>query len=120
MNEPLSSDTGKLSSTPETKEEEEKRLAYERNKDFDYKTLLLVKQLLAVGLTFGALVLCFIYCKLCLLGVVVGSACLCPYMPALNLPLWTALLMLIVFGWHATNGVFSMGWSGLGLPGISM
>ena len=58
----------------------------------------------------GACVACFFYCLPCLFGVVVLSACLCPWMPLFNLPLWLSILLLVVGGWSFTTGHFSVVW----------
>ncbi len=47
----------------------------------------------------GGCVVSFLYCKPCLLGIVGLSFCLCPWVPYLNIPLWTAIAMLIHWGY---------------------
>ena len=42
----------------------------------------------------GGCVVSFLYCKPCLLGIIALSFCLCPWVPYLNIPLWTAIIML--------------------------
>lgn len=48
--------------------------------------------------TLGGTVLSFFYCKQCLMGILCVSACLCPWIPYFNIPLWTAIIMLIYLG----------------------
>jgi hypothetical protein len=47
----------------------------------------------------GGCVVSFFFCKPCLLGIVALSFCLCPWVPYLNIPLWTAVIMLLHWGY---------------------
>jgi hypothetical protein len=58
----------------------------------------------------GLCVLSFFYCRECLLGILVLSACLCPWIPYFNIPLWVSIGMLVVLGFHFTNKVFTFMW----------
>lgn len=53
----------------------------------------------------------YFFCIPCLLGVVVVSMCLCPFIPYFNIPLWISLFILVVSGWNFTRGHFSIVWS---------
>lgn len=61
-----------------------------------YDCMLAILVLLVVT---GGCVISFVYCKPCLLGVIVLSFCLCPFVPYLNIPLWIAILMLVHWGY---------------------
>lgn len=54
--------------------------------------------------------LCYYYCISCLLGIVLVSLCLCPFLPYFNVPLWIALVILVVSGYRITNGHLSLVW----------
>jgi hypothetical protein len=58
----------------------------------------------------GGCVLSFFFCRECLLGILVLSACLCPWIPYFNIPLWVSIGMLVVLGFHFTNKVFTFMW----------
>ena len=71
----------------------------------------------AMVMTITALVLCvyfFFACPKCLFGVLLASACMCPWFNTMNAPLWLAIILLIVSGWTFTFGNLSVTWdSGL-------
>lgn len=69
-----------------------------------------MKPLIYMCITFGLLVVCAFFCIPCLLGIFVFSACTCPYIPAMNLPLWSAMIILIYHGWALTTGKLSLTW----------
>ena len=54
--------------------------------------------------------LSYMYCRECLLGILILSACLCPWIPYFNIPLWVSIGMLLVLGFHFTNKVFTLMW----------
>lgn len=59
------------------------------------------------------LILClvsFIFCQSCLFAILVICACLCPFYPVLNGPLWLAIILLTVGGWSFTTGALSITW----------
>jgi hypothetical protein len=61
-----------------------------------------------------SLVTCFVFymtCQPCLFGVLVISACLCPWFNAMNAPLWLSIILLVVGGWTFTTGYFSLTWN---------
>lgn len=63
-----------------------------------------------VVLTLAGLVVCAILCVPCLMGILVFSALTCPCIPVMNLPLWTAIFILIFQGWRLTSGHMSLIW----------
>ena len=65
-------------------------------------------------LTLGSLMLCILFyftCPKCLFGVLLFSACLCPWCNTMNAPLWLAIFLLILSGWTFTAGYFSVTWN---------
>ena len=61
-----------------------------------------------------SLVLCLIFyvtCPKCLFGVLLVSACMCPWANSMNAPLWLAIVLLIVSGWTFTAGYLSVTWN---------
>lgn len=63
-----------------------------------------------VILTLAGLAVCAVLCVPCLMGILVFSALTCPCVPVMNLPLWSAILILIFQGWRLTNGHLSLIW----------
>jgi hypothetical protein len=55
-------------------------------------------------------VLAYMFCQPCLLGILVFSACLCPWIPYMNVPLWVSIIMLVSLGWHFTAGRMTLTW----------
>ena len=61
-----------------------------------------------------SLMMCIVFymtCQQCLLGVLVISACLCPWYNVMNAPLWLSIILLVVGGWTFTTGYFSLTWN---------
>ena len=58
----------------------------------------------------GGCVLSYLFCQPCLLGILVFSACMCPWIPYFNVPLWVSIIMLISLGWHFTVGRLTLSW----------
>lgn len=59
------------------------------------------------------LVMCLVFymiCPQCLFGVLIFSACLCPFFHPMNAPLWLAIVLLTVSGWSLTTGALSITW----------
>ena len=68
----------------------------------------------AILMTAVSLVLCIVFymtCPKCLFGVLVVSACMCPWFHSMNAPLWLALLLLAASGWTFTYGYLSVTWN---------
>lgn len=67
--------------------------------------------------TIVALVLCLVFymlCPRCLFGILLLSACLCPFFNSMNGPLWLAIVLLTMSGWSFTGGSFSVAWNAHG------
>jgi hypothetical protein len=58
----------------------------------------------------GGCILSYLYCQQCLLGILVFSACMCPWIPYFNVPLWVSIIMLVSLGWHFTVGRLTLTW----------
>jgi len=94
-------------------ETEEKQKAITLNKKHEeWFWDKVLKPLIIVVVTLAGLVVCAIFCVPCLMGIFVFSACTCPYIPAMNLPLWGTILILLIEGWSLTTGKLSLVWSG--------
>jgi hypothetical protein len=68
----------------------------------------------AILMTAVSIVLCLVFymtCPKCLFGVLLVSACMCPWFNSMNAPLWLAILLLIVSGWTFTTGYLSVTWN---------
>jgi hypothetical protein len=70
-----------------------------------------VLPLLLITATLIALVVCAILCVPCLMGILVFSACTCSFVPIMNVPLWGAIVLLIIEGWSLTNGHLTLMWN---------
>jgi hypothetical protein len=60
------------------------------------------------------LILCLVFymiCPRCLFGVLIFSACLCPFFHPMNAPLWLAIVLLTVSGWSFSTGALSVTWN---------
>lgn len=60
------------------------------------------------------IVMCLVFymiCPRCLFGILIFSACLCPFFHPMNAPLWLAIVLLIVSGWSFTTGALSITWN---------
>ena len=60
------------------------------------------------------LVLCLVFymiCPRCLFGILILSACLCPFFHPMNAPLWLAIVLLTVSGWSFTTGSLAVTWN---------
>jgi len=67
----------------------------------------------AAGVIFficGGCILSYMYCQQCLLGILIFSACMCPWIPYFNVPLWVSIIMLVSLGWHFTVGRLTLTW----------
>jgi uncharacterized membrane protein AbrB (regulator of aidB expression) len=73
------------------------------------------RRMVVTLVTTVSIVLCILFyfiCPRCLFGVLLFSACLCPFFNTMNLPLWLAIVLLIVSGWTFTSGLLSVSWHG--------
>lgn len=74
------------------------------------ETCQCITAIVLLTLVMGGCVVSFLYCKVCLVGIIVVSACMCPWIPYFNIPLWISILMLVLVGWKFTNGKFHFIW----------
>lgn len=56
------------------------------------------------------IVLSFFYCQQCLFGIMILSACLCPFMSFWNIPLWTSILLVTILGINFVHKDFTFIW----------
>lgn len=117
MHQNLENSPGELDKTIYVTDDEEsarkKIIDDARKKDESYEAYCwhrAVKPLIYMCVVFGLLVLCAFFCIPCLFGIFIFSACTCPYVPVMNLPLWSAMIILIYHGWALTTGKLSLTW----------
>ena len=82
----------------EAGESQQRTVVYRVKKRLYAETYDCVVASIILMFTLGGTVLSFFYCKQCLMGILCVSACLCPWIPYFNIPLWTAIIMLIYLG----------------------
>ena len=58
----------------------------------------------------GMIVLSFMFCKECLFGIMIISACMCPFLPYYNIPLWISILLITVLGINYVHKDFTFIW----------
>jgi len=58
----------------------------------------------------GAIVVSFFYCKECLFAIMIFSACMCPFLPYYNIPLWTSILLITILGINYVHRDFTFIW----------
>lgn len=71
----------------------------------------------AMCLMIACLILCLVFymiCPRCLFGILIFSACLCPFFHPMNAPLWLAIVLLTVSGWSFSTGALSVTWNNQG------
>ena len=89
-------------------EELGKKLALEKNKIFDYQMLLVIKQVVLVFVLMSVLVACMMWCRVCLFGVFVVSACMVSSIPVLYIPFFSSLCLLIILYWHTLRKILDI------------
>lgn len=78
---------------------------------FVSETFQCVISLVLLFVMIGSIVLSYMYCRVCLFGIMVISACLCPFMPYFNIPLWTSILLIVILGMTYTQRPFTFIWN---------
>ena len=74
------------------------------------ETFQCVVALFILVLVLGGVVLSYFFCPACLFGIMVVSACLCPFLPYFNIPLWTSILLIVLMGMTYTQRPFTVIW----------
>ena len=82
-----------------------RRDVYEKRRIF-HDLGVMIFMLLCLGLC----IVFYIFHPEYMFGVLVVSACLCPFYNAMNAPLWLAILLLTISGWSFTTGSLSISW----------
>ncbi len=65
-------------------------------------------------LVLACVVMCIIFyitCTKCLFFILLFCVLLCPFHNSFNLPLWIAIIMLIISGWTFSAGALSITWN---------
>ena len=81
------------------------RTSYLTGQFHDLGVMCLVILCLVLSLVF------YMICPRCLFGVLIFSACLCPFLHPMNAPLWLAIVLLTVSGWSVSTGALSVTWN---------
>jgi len=58
----------------------------------------------------GLIALSYVYCQPCLLGIVLVSACMCPFVSYCNIPLWVSILLVTILGINLVHKNFTFIW----------
>lgn len=66
--------------------------------------------LVVLLIVLGSVVVAYFFCPVCLFGIMVVSACLCPFLPYFNIPLWTSIVLIVVLGMTYTHRPFTLIW----------
>lgn len=84
---------------------------YKRAKrKFISETAQFLVSLFVLTVVLGLVVISYFFCPICLFGIMVMSACLCPFLPYFNVPLWTSILLIIMMGMTYTQRPFTFIW----------
>jgi len=74
------------------------------------ETSQFVASLFVLVVVLGLVVISYFFCPICLFGIMVMSACLCPFLPYFNIPLWASILLIIMLGMTYTQRPFTFIW----------
>lgn len=103
--------TQTLEGVPEPKGGTKKDSSIKKMKrKFISETQQFVLSILVLTVVLGLVVLSYFFCPMCLFGIMVMSACLCPFLPYFNIPLWTSIVLIIVLGMTYTQRPFTFIW----------
>lgn len=103
--------TQKLEGVPDPKGGTKKDSGIKKMKrKFISETQQFVLSILVLTVVLGMVVLSYFFCPMCLFGIMVMSACLCPFLPYFNIPLWTSIVLIIVLGMTYTQRPFTFIW----------
>lgn len=61
-------------------------------------------------LIIGLITLSYMFCTECLFGIMIISACLCPFLPYFNIPLWISILLITTLGISFVHRNFTFIW----------
>jgi uncharacterized membrane protein len=79
-------------------------------RNFVSETFQCVVALIILIIMLGLVVLSYFYCQICLFGIMIISACMCPFISYFNIPLWTSILLIVVLGMTYTQRPFTFIW----------
>lgn len=100
---------------PEKKDEKTDEMEVKKSKGIGekYRDFFLYQFCIPLGLLATAaafLGVGWFLCPMCIVGVLLFSACTCAYMPVMNIPLWISIIILVWQGWEVTNGTMTVSW----------
>ena len=79
-------------------------------RNFVSETFQCVVALIILIIMLGLVVLSYFYCQICLFGIMIISACMCPFISYFNIPLWTSILLIVILGMTYTQRPFTFIW----------
>lgn len=65
---------------------------------FVNETFQCVTATMILVIVLGLIVLSYMFCQGCLLGILLISACLCPFISYWNIPLWVSIVLVTILG----------------------
>lgn len=65
---------------------------------FVNETFQCVTATMILVIVLGLIVLSYMFCQGCLLGIMLISACLCPFISYWNIPLWVSIVLVTLLG----------------------
>ena len=74
------------------------------------ETIQCTVALIILVVMLGLVVLSYFYCQVCLFGIMIISACMCPFISYFNIPLWTSILLIVILGMTYTQRPFTFIW----------
>lgn len=100
---------GEVVAKDDTKNKKKSFLRTVKNK-FEDETFRCVSACFVLTLVLGGVVLSYFFCPVCLIGIIVISACMAPYEAYWNIPLWVSMLLVILFGITIVNRDVAVIW----------
>lgn len=79
-------------------------------KKLQSETCHCITALVVLSFILAGCVVSFFYCNVCLIGVIIVSACMCPWIPYFNIPLWISIFLLVFMGWNFSSRKFHFIW----------
>jgi hypothetical protein len=102
-------DDGTYSSVPE-KREQTPSLYQRFKRKFISETFQCVVASVILFVSLGLIALSYVYCQGCLIGILLISACMCPFVSYCNIPLWVSILLVTILGINLVHKDFTFIW----------
>lgn len=92
------------------KPEPRKSVASRMKAQFIHETQQCVLASMLLLVIVGLIALSYLFCQECLFGIMIVSACLCPFLPYFNIPLWISILLITMLGISYVHRSFTFIW----------